>query len=147
MVEDFTKALTAKLTKLQDEVMAYESDELFQKTPPGVQNSAEVLSKHIIGNLNWFVGAQLGGTGYVRDREAEFLPGEYTRETIYDSIADTKDMLSKVLGELWNEDLTKIYPIPFKEHEVTIHAMLLTLTSHLDYHLGQINYGRRIAAD
>ncbi len=145
MVEDFTKALTQKLTNLQNEIMAYDSDELFQKTPPGAPNSAEVLSKHIVGNLNWYIGAQLGGTGYERDRDAEFVPGVYTRETLYDSIAETKDMVTKVLGDLWNEDLTKIYPIPFKDHEITIHAMLLTLTSHLDYHLGQINYGRRIA--
>ncbi len=144
MVNDFEKALVAKLTELQEEVKAFASDELFQSTPEGVSNSAEMLCKHIIGNLNWFIGAQLGGTGYERNREAEFQSSGLTRETIYDSLEDTKDMVKKVLSNLWNEDLHKIYPIPFKDHEVTVHFMLLTLTTHLDYHRGQINYERRL---
>ncbi len=144
MVKDFENALVYKLTELQEEVKAFASDELFRSAPDGVSNSAEVLCKHIIGNLNWFIGAQLGGTGYERNREAEFQSSDLTRETIYDSLADTKDMVKKVLGDLWNEDLHKMYPIPFKDREVTVHFMLLILTTHLDYHRGQINYDRRM---
>ncbi len=147
MIKDFENALITKLTELQEEVKAFSSDEAFQATPDGVFNSPEVLCKHIIGNLNWFVGAQLGGTGYERNREAEFQSGEYTRETIYETLEDTKDMIKKVLGNLWNEDLHKIYPIPFKDQEVSVHFMLLTLTTHLDYHRGQINYDRRMSVN
>ncbi len=146
MVEDFKHSLLEKLSTLQSEVKSYKNDEAFQAIPPGVSNSAEVLCKHILGNLNWFLGAQLGSTGYERNRDAEFSPSVYSKETIIDSIEQTKDMVADVLEDLWNEDLTKPYPILFKNQEVSVHYMLLTITSHTDYHLGQINYARRITS-
>ncbi len=144
LLKDFETGLIDRLSLLQEEVKAYPSDELFQAVAPGTTNSAEVLCKHIIGNLHWFVGAQLGGTGYVRDRDSEFVSTGYTTETLYDSLEDTKDMVRQTLNQLWNEDLTKTYPILFKDREVTVHFMLLTVITHLDYHRGQIDYHRRI---
>ncbi len=144
MVDDFKVLFVEKLSLLQDEVKAYPSDLAFQTVVPGTQNSAEVLCQHIIGNLHHFIGATLGDTGYERNRNGEFESHGYSRETIIDSLEETKDMLSSVLAKVWNQDLTETYPLEFKEEPLTVHRMLLILLSHLDYHRGQINYGRRI---
>lgn len=144
MIQDFKEHLIKSLSSLQQEVKAYPSDQAFQETRPSTSNSAEVLCQHIIGNLHHFIGAQLGGIDYQRDRDSEFQSHGYSRETIIDSLEETKDVIGKVFEKLWNEDLSAIYPIPFREQQVTVHHLLLEVTAHLDYHLGQLVYNRRI---
>ncbi len=143
-VDDFKDLLVEQLQFLQEEVKAFGSDETFQTTRAGTSNSPEVLCQHIIGNLHHFIGAELGKTGYVRNREAEFESHGYTRETIVDSLEETKDMIKKVLSGIWNQDLMEPYPALFKGEQISVHRMLMILMAHLDYHRGQINYDRRI---
>ncbi len=72
MREEFILAFETGLNKLRNEVEEYGSDEAFWSIPDGVANSAGNLCLHLLGNLNHYVGAKLGETGYVRDRPSEF---------------------------------------------------------------------------
>ena len=52
--------------------MLYKNEEDVWKIKEGISNSAGNLTLHLLGNLNHFIGATLGNTGYVRERDKEF---------------------------------------------------------------------------
>ncbi len=134
------------LDKLKEEIEAYTNEQDIWKVVDGISNSAGTLALHLIGNLNHFIGATLGNTGYVRDREAEFSLRNVPRKKLVDDIDETHQMMGEVLTNLPIERLTKTYPLPWREKEVSVDFMLIHLLSHLSYHLGQVNYHRRILA-
>ena len=114
---------------------------------PGIANSGGNLTLHLIGNLNYFIGTVLGETGFVRDREAEFASSDVPRKQIVEDIAATSAMLEQTLTNLPIERLTKDYPIEFNQQVFSIDTMLMYFLTHLSYHLGQINYHRRIISE
>lgn len=134
------------LDKLKEEIEAYKNEQDIWKVVDGISNSAGTLALHLIGNLNHFIGATLGNTGYVRDREAEFSLRNVPRKKLVGDIEETHQMMGEVLTNLPIERLTKTYPLPWREKEVSVDFMLIHLLSHLSYHLGQVNYHRRILA-
>jgi hypothetical protein len=71
-IDDLSRVLVRDLRTLAAELDAYPDDASVWACPPGIHNSAGTLVLHLAGNLRHFVGARLGGTGYVRDRAAEF---------------------------------------------------------------------------
>jgi hypothetical protein len=98
-----------------------------------------------VGNLNHFIGATLGNTGYVRNRDAEFATKGLSKEELLRMLGDTQQMLQSVLAALSAEDLEKEFPYEFFGKHTTAWYMNQFLL-HLQYHLGQINYHRRIVA-
>jgi len=110
----------------------------------GISNSGGNLALHLLGNLNHFIGATLGNTGYVRDRDAEFGEKNVPRNDMAGRIDSTASMIKDVLTKLEEKDMENIYPIPVLGYEMTAGFFLMYLTSHLGYHLGQINYHRRL---
>lgn len=133
--------------KLYAEISAYTDENLLWVTAPGTGNSAGNLCLHLLGNINHFIGAQLGHTGYVREREREFSDKNVPRQTLLQNIRDTREMAIRVLGTLTAEDLQKTYPIQFQIGPKDTEYMLVFFTIHLEYHLGQINYHRRILSE
>jgi uncharacterized damage-inducible protein DinB len=110
----------------------------------GISNSAGNLCLHIIGNLNDFIGAGLGNTGYIRQRDLEFSQKNIPRETILKHIEQTKSMIKQTLESLSETDLQREYKrSPFEDY-MTTGYFLVHLAMHLAYHLGQINYHRRM---
>jgi uncharacterized damage-inducible protein DinB len=109
----------------------------------GINNSAGNLCLHILGNLNNYVGAILGKTGYVRDRTAEFS-GRTTKDHLLKSLVETTEMVKQTISNLDSEVLNQIYPDYVFGFEMKTDYFLIHLVGHLNYHLGQINYHRRI---
>jgi hypothetical protein len=144
MTESFAKLYEQGLTKLRTEIASYPSEAELWKTGGNIPNSAGNLALHLIGNVNHFFGATLGGTGYVRDRDLEFSSGEVSKEQMINEIDKAIDVVKKALGSLNSNDLQKTYPIQFQNEDVSIEYVIGYLLGHFNYHLGQIDYHRRL---
>jgi uncharacterized damage-inducible protein DinB len=134
------------LGKLKDEIQQYADEADLWKTGKGITNSAGNLCLHLTGNLKHFLGAVLGGTGYVRERDAEFANKNVSRSEMLADIDATLDVVRSTLAGLVENDFDKPYPIEVFGHPMTTGYFLVHLTTHFNYHLGQINYHRRLVA-
>ena len=133
------------IEKLQKEIQLYSKDEIFWKIDNDIKNSAGNLAIHIVGNLNHFIGATLGKSGYIRQREKEFNDKNISRKLIIEQLDALKITIEKVILRLKENDLSDEYPINvFKKESMTTEYFLIHLFGHLNYHLGQINYHRRL---
>ena len=135
---------TKDLNALIKEVQLYSNETLLWTTPEGISNCAGNLCLHLVGNLNHFIGAALGNTGYIRQRDLEFSLKDVPRETLIKQIQNTITMVSTVLENLSESDLQEEYKHRVIEKPMTTGFFLMYLTMHLAYHLGQINYHRRL---
>ena len=99
---------------------------------------------HLIGNLNYFIGAEFGGTGYIRHRELEFSLKNIPRTELISQVNEVIDIVVNTLKQLTQEDLQKQYSRRVFEEKMTTEFFLTHLITHLAYHLGQINYHRRL---
>lgn len=133
--------------KLYREVDAYTKEEDLWIVKQQVSNSAGNLVLHLIGNLNHFIGAQLGNTNYQRDREFEFHGKDVPREQLLQQIEATQEMVDQVLAQLNPGQLAENYPIQVFNKKMTTEFFLIHLFGHLNQHLGQINYHRRLLAE
>jgi uncharacterized damage-inducible protein DinB len=119
------------------------SEEQLWRVPEGVNNSCGVLVQHLVGNLNHFIGEGLGDIGFVRQREQEFSVSEASKEELIDDVENLKNTLDKVFDMLEDENLDDSYPLDLS-FEASTGGFLIHLYGHLNYHLGQINYLRRL---
>lgn len=132
------------LKKLRSEIEAYKRENNLWLTEKDISNSAGNLCLHIIGNLNAFIGTQLGNTGYIRQRELEFSAKNVPRTDLLKQIDDTIVIVNNTLDILTEEQLSNDFPIIVFREKTSIGYFLTHLTTHLAYHLGQINYHRRL---
>ena len=132
------------LNRLSNEVSSYTNDAIFWKIENDITNSGGNLTIHLIGNLNHFVGSTLGNTGYIRQRDKEFNDKNVPREQIVNEITKLINIIDRVLSSLTQEDYDKTYPINVFKKEMSTEYFLIHLYGHLNYHLGQINYHRRL---
>jgi uncharacterized damage-inducible protein DinB len=132
------------LTKLKEELLAYQSEENIWKVEANILNSAGNLTLHLIGNLNTFIGGELGKTGYVRNRPLEFSDKNVPREKMLTAIEATIQVIKSALVTLTEEDYSAEYPIQVFEAKTSTEYFLTHLAVHLGYHLGQVNYHRRL---
>lgn len=132
------------LEKLKSEIEQFADEADLWKNGEGISNSAGNLCLHLTGNLKHFFGAVLGKTGFVRDREAEFTRSAVPRAEMLADIDATLDVVRSTLAGLTENDLDKPYPIEVFGHPMTTGYFLVHLTTHFNYHLGQINYHRRL---
>lgn len=143
MISDVEQLFLRDLDKLKDELKAYSNESNLWKTKGNVENSAGNLCLHIIGNLKWFIGKQLGNSDYIRKREEEFLEIDIPITDLIQFIEETKQVIQNTLSNLTEKQLDHTYPVQVFDHPMTTKHFLLHLYSHLSYHLGQINYHRR----
>jgi len=136
----------AEINKLEEEIRLYKSDEDLWKVLPGTSNSGGNLCLHVCGNLRHFIGALLGSTGYERDRPYEFSARDLKREVLLDAIADTRKTLAAVVPTLDPAKMELPYADNPLKTDMTYGAFVVYLYGHLRYHLGQINYHRRISS-
>ena len=132
------------LNKLKTEIVQYSDEADLWKMTGEISNSAGNLTLHLFGNLNHFIGAVLGGSDYVRNRDAEFSEAGVSREQLLAEIDKTITVVTATLKKLTDEDFAKLYPIEVFGRPMTTEFFLVHLATHLTYHLGQINYHRRI---
>jgi hypothetical protein len=147
MNHEFERYFIKDLESLAKEIELCDEETVLWHVVPGITNSIGNLTQHLIGNLNHFIGATIGETGYVRNREAEFTERYFTKEELINELAKTSEMLRKVLGSLTNDQLEKTYPHEPFGYSMTTNHMITKLAGHLGYHLGQINYLRRIISE
>ena len=134
------------LNILSVEINSYSNESNLWITNSGIKNSPGNLSLHLCGNLQHFIGAVLGNTGYIRDRDAEFSKKNVPKDELLNVIDTTKEIVLNVLESLSEDQLEKDYPIEVFKMKMTTTYFLIHLLSHLNYHLGQINYHRRLLA-
>jgi uncharacterized damage-inducible protein DinB len=136
--------LERDVRKVIDELMLYKDEESIWRITERINNSAGNLCLHLAGNLNHFIGAVLGGTGYIRNRDSEFTLKGVSREEIVATLESTIQVIRETFDKLDDADLEKTFPLEKHGKEATTGYMLLHLLTHLNYHLGQINYHRRM---
>ncbi|WP_460975485.1 DinB family protein [Spirosoma knui] len=126
------------------QIEAYEDERMLWEVAPGINNSAGNLCLHLIGNLNTYIGDNLGNIRYIRDRPAEFSDKHILKVTLLSSLQDTKTRITTSLEKLTDDQLGNPFPDEVLGYPMTIHYFLVHLAGHLNYHLGQIDYHRRL---
>ena len=144
LIETLIKLFKRDLNKLKGEIESYSNEQNLWLVDKGISNSAGNLCLHIVGNLNTFIGAELGGTGYIRQRDLEFSLKNVPRTELIRQVNDVIIVVENALKGLTPKDLQKEYSRRVFEDTMTTEYFLVHLSMHLAYHLGQINYHRRL---
>ena len=144
MIDTLKKLFNRDLEKLKTEISSYNDEKKLWKISGEIKNSAGNLCMHLCGNLQHFIGNLLGNSGYVRNREAEFSTKDIPKEKLMDEINITAKVVEKTISELKEDKFNEIYPVNVFGYEMTTEFFLVHLATHLNYHLGQINYHRRL---
>ena len=131
------------LSRLTQEVQAFPSDEMPWQIVPGITNSAGNLVLHLEGNLREYIGRQLGGVPYTRNRPLEFTATRLRRDELVGRIEALKDSIPSIIRSLSSEKLEAEYPELILQKPLSTQAVLLRLYGHLNWHLGQVDYLRR----
>ena len=144
LLDVLKKVFKRDLNKLKTEIKLYSNETNLWLIDKSITNSAGNLCLHLVGNLNAYIGAELGQSGYIRQRDLEFSLKDVPRTKLLNQIDKTISMVEKVLSELATNDLEKEYPLIVFKEPMTTEYFLVHLTTHFSYHLGQINYHRRL---
>ncbi|RZJ50386.1 MAG: DinB family protein [Flavobacterium sp.] len=144
LVETLKSLFTRDLNKLKLEIESYTDESKIWAIDKNILNSAGNLCLHLVGNINTYIGAEIGKTGYIRNRELEFSLKDIPRAELIEKIENTIVVVNNALDSLTETDLQAIYPQIVFEKEMTTEFFLVHLSVHLGYHLGQINYHRRM---
>jgi uncharacterized damage-inducible protein DinB len=144
MIKILSQLFLRDLEKLKTEITSFKEEKNIWKISGDIKNSAGNLCLHLCGNLQHFIGAVLGNSGYVRNRDAEFNKKDVPIRELVAEIESTIKVVKKTLQELKEEELQKIYPINVFGYEMTTEYLVTHMAAHLNYHLGQINYHRRL---
>ena len=144
MQASLIKLFNRDLDHVINELQSYSDEEIIWHVQDNISNSAGNLALHLVGNLNHFIGATLGDTGYIRQRDKEFSDKNIPLTKINEMLLDTKEVVATVLNTLSDDKLQEEYRRNPSEAYMTTEYFLLHLKSHLAYHLGQINYHRRL---
>lgn len=140
---DVRSCLLRDLDGFAAELHGYPDERQIWALPAGFANSTGTLALHAVGNLRHFVGTVLGSTGYVRDREREFSARDVLRSELIAELEVAKREIGAVLETLDPSRADEPFPIAIREYRPTTARMLVHLTSHLAWHLGQADYHRR----
>lgn len=143
-MEALIQLFNRDIAKLKLEIESFDKDENLWKLQGQISNTAGNLCLHLIGNLNHFIGVIIGKSGYERNREAEFNDKNIDRDQLVKMILDTKTIVASSLKNFKKERINDTYPIQVFGEDMTYEFFLIHLEAHLNYHLGQINYLRRI---
>ena len=143
-LNDISALFQRDLERLSEELQQFNKESNIWMVTGQIANSAGNLCLHLNGNLNHFIGSILGNTGYVRKREAEFAEKDVPRDALITMTNETGKMLADVLKSLKPEQLKVDFPIEVFGYAMTTNYFLIHLHGHLNYHLGQINYLRRM---
>ncbi len=135
------------LKRLLQEIEAFPSDDALWRVAPGVTNSAGNLALHLEGNLREYIGRQLGGVAYTRQRPLEFSSKGAPAAALAAQMRDLPESISRVIAGLSNAKLDEPFPEQGLPQQRTNRLYLLHLYGHFNYHLGQIDYLRRIVTE
>ena len=143
-IETVRVLLERELDAFTREIEAYPDDESTFATPAGVANSGASLALHVAGNLQHFIGNRVGATSYVRDRDAEFAKRGVTRAELVAELRRAKEAVHAALSDRDATSIPSVFPDKIAGKTMTSEVFMLHLVAHLAYHLGQVDYHRRI---
>lgn len=141
--ETLSQLFARDFESLESEIFEFNNPDNLWITGPGITNSSGNLALHLAGNLEHYLGAILLNSGYVRDREFEF-GGKVDKDELISRIRSARKSVQQTLNQLTTDDLNKKYPLEPFGFEMTKEYFFMHLYSHFSYHLGQINYHRRL---
>ena len=144
MTGHLRKLYRRDLEKLIHELEAFPTEADLWRTAGETKNPAGNLALHLHGNLNKYIGELIGGVPFERDRDAEFSRTGLTRAQITEMLRATVETVDRALGDLSPAGLEQPYPLETLGYPMTVGYFLLHLYGHLNWHLGQVNYLRRV---
>lgn len=144
IIETLKILFNRDLKRLINEIEQYNIEADIWKVKGQINNSAGNLCLHLVGNLNTYIGRELGKTDYLRNRELEFSSKNIPRQELIQKVKNTIEILNQVLDNFDENLLEAEYPILVFDKKTSTEYLLIHLTTHLTYHLGQINYHRRL---
>jgi hypothetical protein len=144
VIETLQKIFKRDLEKLKQEITSYRDENNLWVIDKSIANSAGNLCLHLVGNLNAYIGAEIGKTGYVRNRDIEFSQNYVSKAQLVKMIEDTIVVVENGLSKLNENDLERDYPLLVFKEKTSTEYFLIHLAVHLGYHLGQVNYHRRL---
>jgi Protein of unknown function (DUF1572) len=131
------------IRNLINELNLFKHEENIWRTTGTIKNSCGNIALHIIGGLNYLIGATFSHTGYIRNRDEEFSKKGIARKIIVTQLEEIIITINKAVLQLTPNQLAAVYPIFFDKEAVTNSYVLTQLLLHINYHLGQVNYLRR----
>ena len=143
MLDDLVTLFDRNLGLLLQELNLFRDEARLWQTTGTIKNTAGNLCLHLVGNLNTYMGKNLGHLPYTRDRDAEFSRRGVPKQTLIEMVEETKQRVHTALAAMQIEQLDETYVENVMGYEMTTRYFLLHLLAHLSYHLGQINYIRR----
>lgn len=144
MKEWITNVIMRELKALRREIETYPSDADLWEVRPGITNPGGNLALHLAGNIQYFLGNVLGKNGYVRNRDAEFGDKDVPRADLLREIDNAIAAVQTGMSRISEADLARPYPESVGGVSSTTGAFLAHFATHLAYHLGQVDYHRRI---
>jgi hypothetical protein len=142
--EYVARVLARDVKAVRRELEAYPDEASVWALPPGVANSGGTLALHLAGNLQHFFGAVLGGSGYKRDRAAEFAKRDVPRSALIVELEAAIVAIGLGMSQVSEARLAEEFPEAIAGHRIVMGEWLIHLVSHTGYHLGQIDYHRRL---
>jgi hypothetical protein len=136
--------LLRDLAKLESEINLYTEEASIWRIEKDIKNSAGTLCLHLCGNLQHYFGAVLGKSGYKRNRDLEFSARNIPTQKLLEEIAAAKKAIERVVPSITESQLLTEYPENVLGKPMTTLFFIVHLSAHLSYHLGQVNYHRRI---
>jgi hypothetical protein len=146
LTENLALLFERDILKLKSEINAYQDEKKLWIALPGTSNPGGNLCLHLLGNLQHYIGGVLGNSGYLRNRPGEFSSKDISLYELNGLVDHTVTVVTKTIRSLDNKTLAKNYSEKVFDYEMTTEYFLLHLLAHLSYHLGQINYHRRMSA-
>jgi uncharacterized protein DUF1572 len=143
-MEDYKQFFSKNLNNLKEDISAYGNEGDLWKLAGDIKNTPGNLCLHICGNLKHNIGAIIGKNGYVRNRDSEFARKNVPKSELLKEVDNTIEMISPVLSKLTDDDMKVEFPADAFSQGGTIALIILRVAAHMGYHLGQINYHRRL---
>ena len=116
------------------------SKEQFWHNPYAYGNTVGHLLLHLTGNLNYYIGAQIAKTGYVRDRPREFNdPNPPSKEGALKRLDETIAMVIRTIqaqsSDHWSADYSAVGATALNRLD-----MVVQCAAHMQHHIGQMIY-------
>jgi hypothetical protein len=141
---DLASLFERDLLRFVQELRAFPDTTALWQTAPGVTNPAGTLALHIEGNLREYVGRQLGRIEYTRNRPLEFAARDLAHDEIVARVEAVQPVVPRIIEALSDETLRADFPEQYNGASISTQQFLMHLYAHLNYHLGQLDYLRRV---
>jgi hypothetical protein len=144
LLDELRTFLLRDIAGIERELELYPDDKSVWVNVTGLPNSAGNLILHVSGSLQHFFGATLGNTGYLRNREAEFAKRDVPRTELRKELAGARHGVLSAFENLTEIRLEQPFPARITDTELSTRLTILQLITHVSYHLGQLDYHRRM---